>query len=60
MLDHQQETRFCKARRGAIAREFGRLNAEQRKAALATEGPLLLLAGRGAARPPFSSTALPT
>ena len=45
MLDHQQEIRFCKARREAIAREFGRLNPEQRKAALATEGPLLLLAG---------------
>ena len=44
MLNHQQELRFCKARRGAIARDFSRLNPEQCKAALATEGPLLLLA----------------
>ena len=45
MLNQQQELQFCKARREAIAREFGRLNPEQQKAALATEGPLLLLAG---------------
>ena len=45
MLNHEQEQRFAKARRGAIARDFSRLNPEQQKAALATEGPLLLLAG---------------
>lgn len=44
MLDHEQELRFCKARRAAIAREFARLNPEQQRAVLATEGPLLLLA----------------
>ena len=38
MLNHEQEIRFCKARREAIARDFARLNPEQRKAVLATEG----------------------
>ena len=49
-MNEQLTDRFIKARKQYISRQFSSLNQVQLSAALATEGPLLLLAGAGSGK----------